>query len=310
MVPSATWLAREPAPPYTTDGKMRTGLRAIAYPWDEWIIAPPTALTLTLKSELLSGLRAHECSVSDDTRATRSAEAEVAGLIDAYLRLHTPHVTGAAAVAATGDRLVDAARRVEEDLVLLRAQGDGTFALAAATVTFSFGAVREKLGASLERIHAPVPHYAHTVGRAVDRALGRLDAEKGFARSNWELRRTGDLAHPSLLEPGRRGQLDPPADGAATPPSSLWLRVEHQTLRRLPECAQFVLFTVRTLTDPLSALAHVPEAATALSARIASLSEQMALYKGLADAAERRRICAFLDDIAAAAGSQGSGRSS
>ncbi|KAJ1633312.1 hypothetical protein T492DRAFT_866950, partial [Pavlovales sp. CCMP2436] len=74
------------------------------------------------------------------------------------------------------------------DLVLLRTDADGTATIVAATVLFSFGGVREKIGTPLASIHAPVPHYAESLERP------------GYARGNWELRRDGDLTLRRLPE--------------------------------------------------------------------------------------------------------------
>jgi hypothetical protein len=61
----------------------------------------------------------------------------------------------------------------------------------------------------------------------------------------------------------------------------VWLRVERQTLRRLPRTRD-VLFTIRTYVEPLARVIDTPEAARALAARLAELPDAMAAYKGIA----------------------------
>lgn len=78
----------------------------------------------------------------------------------------------------------------------------------------------------------------------------------------------------------------------------LWLRVEYQTLRLLP-ASGFVLFGVRTLTDPLRALRSVPRAAESLLARCRALGTEMAEYKGLGSPAVRGDVEALLLEMSA-----------
>lgn len=97
-----------------------------------------------------------------------------------------------------------------------------------------------------------------------------------------------------LCRKGQLGEPEPDAELAAGElgPQDMHLRVEYQTLRRLERSAH-ILFTVRTYSDPLPRWASSPAAAAALHARIASLSEGMAEYKGIS-VELRPRIEAYL----------------
>lgn len=330
-VPSAArWLAREPLPPYLPNGRLKPGLSQLGPPWAEWIIDPPTPATLELKRQVLARSTASTVSVSDGCQDTLAAEAEVCAMLAAHLPEAFPEHAHLALPPAMGGRLLDAALAIDEDLVLLRdadaaaegqmgvAGGDagrGGLVMAAAVVHFSFGGLEQKVGRSLGAIHAPVPHYATSLQRPVDAVLGpsgKLSASSGFSRANWELRRDGSLLHPSIDKPGLKGGLfaeagDAEEDRAAREPSSLWLRTEYQTVRRLPQCSRYVLFTIRTLTDPLPALASCPAAAAALEARVRALSKEMAGYKGsgLADPLIRQSIADYLHQLAVGSADHG-----
>jgi hypothetical protein len=65
------------------------------------------------------------------------------------------------------------------------------------------------------------------------------------------------------------------------PPSSRQLLVEYQTFRRLPS-SRAVLFTIRTLLEPITALEAAPKAAACLAASLRGMSQAMRAYKGLA----------------------------
>ena len=81
---------------------------------------------------------------------------------------------------------------------------------------------------------------------------------------------------------------------------NVFLRVERQTLRKLPETGA-ILFTVRIYVDPLAALERHPDAAAiakALIAQLEALDAAQLAYKGLT--LERTRLVARLDEIAGA----------
>ena len=69
-------------------------------------------------------------------------------------------------------------------------------------------------------------------------------------RFNWTIHDRPDLFQPT--GGARRAHEVPPARYG----ESLWLRVERQTLRRLPRAGD-VLFTIRTYRTPLETLAPV-----------------------------------------------------
>ena len=91
-------------------------------------------------------------------------------------------------------------------------------------------------------------------------------------RLNWSLAETPE---PFMPFRHRREGLT-----AANAGERLWLRVERQTLRRLPACGD-VMFTIRTHITPLAEVAAVPGAAAGLAARVARLPPDLAAYKGL-----------------------------
>ena len=168
--------------------------------------------------------------------------------------------------------LVAAGRLVQEDLCLMRPGPDGYY-LAAAVLCFpSHWRLHEKLGRPMAVIHGPVPGFAERLGAPVDRFMTTLSVERPVWRVNWSIAENDELFSPDDRAAHR------PATGR-TVADALFLRVERQTLRRLPHSGD-VLFTIHTAVSPLTEAIGCPRRARALGARIREMPGGMARYKG------------------------------
>ena len=149
--------------------------------------------------------------------------------------------------------------------------------------------MKEKLGRPLIDIHAPVPAFAEQLGNPISRLFDGLTPEKPVQRLNWSLVDTDAL----FLPPShRRGRVEIEPDQIG---DHLRLRVERQTLRRLPR-SKVVVFGIRTHLAPLKEAIDGPDAATALLQRLDEMPGPMQTYKNLVnvkpalvDFLERRR---------------------
>jgi hypothetical protein len=109
-------------------------------------------------------------------------------------------------------------------------------------------------------------------------------------RLNWSLYADGDLHHPA---PKSR-----PRDWFEHSEAGAFVRVERQTLRRLPISGD-VLFTIGVHVDPVAAFRSHPDGArlaAALRDDIMRLDEEQLAYKALTPA--RDRMVAALGEIA------------
>jgi hypothetical protein len=163
----------------------------------------------------------------------------------------------------------------EPDFVLLRAGEERAFRVVAGAVCFPTGwALREKLGRSLAETHGPVPGLNAALGVRIDTALARLAPGAAWERENWGLARDAERNH----HPARpRQRLDETITRA-----EVWLRVERQILVKLPRTGG-VLFGIRLLLMPLANVLAGP-VADGLRRALASMPEEVAVYKGLARA--------------------------
>lgn len=175
-----------------------------------------------------------------------------------------------------------AGRLVQEDLLLLLPNEDNNYCLVAGSLCFPLRwKIQEKLGRSLAAIHDPVPGYQHQLEKPVDHFFERLKENYPVWRLNWGLVDT-----PELFVPPEKStnQLNIPltVDNAG---DVLWLRVERQTLRRLPK-TNGVLFTIKTYIYPLNILEDKPEISQGLVLTLQQMPETTQLYKNIAPVRE------------------------
>jgi hypothetical protein len=251
----------------------------------EWIaLGPDSGAQLAEKRRLLA--ERHD-EVFAALPGTEEAGGEVADLLFDHLpaRFPTeyPRMGDLVAVAATGELVARrhpalhpldlAARLVPEDLCLMREDAGGAYRLVAASLCFpSRWKLADKLGRPVAEIHAPVPRYAEALARPVDRFFAALAGGRIVQRFNWTIHDRPDLFQPTGGPRRAHGvERERFAD-------SLWLRVERQTLRRLPRAGD-VLFTIRTWRTPLGALASADS--RRLGSAIAGLPAAERAYKGV-----------------------------
>jgi len=177
------------------------------------------------------------------------------------------------------DALVEAsllvAELVADDLAVLQPvkshDGSEQLLLNAAVVCCpSRWMLSEKMGHNMLAIHEPVAKYADHVGAAVDTYFQRLTVEKPVWRSNWIIQ-----DHPALFQP----QI--PSGPLVKTPDELWIRMERQTLRRLPKTGG-ILFTIRGYQQPLPEyLSRSTQIAQNIRTMLERLPDDVAQYKSV-----------------------------
>lgn len=196
--------------------------------------------------------------------------------------------------------LKTASRLVQDDLVLMRKSPEGWRLVAASLCFPSSWSLAEKFGKPMHEIHAPVPEFGPGSRSAeiIERMFDRLQGQAVW-RLNWSL-----AAEPSLYLPLSQGQRLGRADGndsrfpGADPAASAYIRVERQTLRKMPKSGD-ILFTIRIYVDPMAVLTQHPHRArlaTGLADQLAALDVAQLAYKGLHS--DRDRLVASLRAMA------------
>ena len=161
---------------------------------------------------------------------------------------------------------------VQEDLVIMSPK-DGNFYLEAASLNApSHWSLIEKFSKSLMDLHEGVPDYKQSIGKRVDQIFNKLPPERILERFNWSI-----YDDPKLFQPV---QSKPMVQFKETEADKLYLRVERQTIRKLP-IHESVLFTIRVHVDPIESILDDKSSLKSLKMAIENLSGPMKKYKSI-----------------------------
>ncbi|RPB21094.1 hypothetical protein L211DRAFT_841075 [Terfezia boudieri ATCC MYA-4762] len=110
------------------------------------------------------------------------------------------------------------------------------------------------LGKPLAAIHTPVPGYKERLQMSMDRFFGRVMVGRLWRRWNWTVTTHNGLCVPHGNE---LYETEVPKPMENSDPAQAQLRVEYQTLTRLPN-TQALVFTIRTYLTPLGQIRNEP----------------------------------------------------
>lgn len=177
-------------------------------------------------------------------------------------------------------------RLVSEDFcILAKPQQQAEYVLVGAALCFPAGwKLSDKIGRPLTDIHNPVPYYDGDLAKRVNRIFDGVKAGQILLRFNWSVPTNPELHAP----PGTVTQRDQPVEA-----TTHYLRVERQTLRRLPN-TDAVAFGIRTTVSSLRGLK--PEEARSLLDELNKQDADMTEYKDGSAHADQTRT--FLRSIA------------
>lgn len=172
-----------------------------------------------------------------------SAQRELLSLLLGELNLdYTVNLSGVIrpdgqAVDFTDEPIITAAKLVQEDLLILQ---DGI--LTAAVLCFPASwTLAEKFGRGMIGIHDVVSEYDDDMSKRVGRLFDAIRPEQPLWRANYMVYEDAELHQPRLASAKRISK------------SGEFVRVERQTLRKLPETGA-VVFGIHTYVVPLTTL--------------------------------------------------------
>ncbi len=187
-----------------------------------------------------------------------------------------------AAAAPVEDRpdlppLYAAARCVADDLCLMEKREEGWTLTALSLSAGSFFTAAEAIGRRLDQLHAPVPGFEDRFGTRVQRMFDWLPPTAIVERRNWTVVNSDALHAPDVAAIRAEIPAIAPQDAA----DRLFIRMERQTLRRLPRTGG-ILFTIRIWRHSLADLRHRPEQLAAFATAWRTAPKSFRGYKQLA----------------------------
>ena len=161
---------------------------------------------------------------------------------------------------------------IQEDLVLMSSKNSKFYLTAASLSAPSHWSLVEKFSKSLMDLHEGVHSYKESIGQRVDEIFDKLPSERILERFNWSI-----YDNPKLFQPVNS---KPNVKFTETEASKLFMRVERQTIRKLP-LSDSVLFTIRVYVDPILSLLEDKRLLESLQLALENLTDPMKKYKSI-----------------------------
>ncbi len=161
---------------------------------------------------------------------------------------------------------------IEEDICLLEKKNDNYVMTAASVCSPSNWRLEQKIGASVDTIHVPVPGYAEILSSRVNRFLGGINSNKVMMRFNWSIQTGNELSW--------RDDQTEATTQQSNPTENLYWRIERQTFIRLPQTGAIV-FAIKIFLHSFDSLRQIEGFEQSISKLLARLPDSEKHYKGL-----------------------------
>ena len=239
------------------------GLRPIAP--DRWFEGGEAAQAAEARKAAL--LQTCPSRVWAEQEGSRPAQAEAAAGVRAALGLPP---------SAMEPPLQVVSLQVADDLCLMQRRDGGWTLTALSLSAGTFFTAEEAIGKTLDGLHAPVPGFGDRFLTRVARIFDNAQPGVILERRNWTVLNAGDLHLPDPAPV--RARI--PAITAERAAEALFLRVERQTVSKLPQTGA-VLFTIRVWTQTLAELAQDPVRLAAFAEAWRNATPDFRSYKRL-----------------------------
>lgn len=172
-------------------------------------------------------------------------------------------------------------RQVQEDLLLM-APDEGVTLVAGQLCFPNDWDLNEKFGKSFLGIHTTIPKVLSPMMQAAQKLMERLVPHRPVWRLNWNFKIHNALDMSSKYFVASRRELAQVGPSLTTDDigEKLFLRVEHQTLTRLPK-SNYILFGIHTYQNTLKNEAQVPDRARRMYQVLQTAPREVIQYKAI-----------------------------
>ncbi|KIY73213.1 hypothetical protein CYLTODRAFT_417183 [Cylindrobasidium torrendii FP15055 ss-10] len=194
--------------------------------------------------------------------------------------VETGHLTGV-------DALLVVSRLVQDDFLMGKERDDGHVYFSGGLVAFpGFYTLAQYIGQPLEQVHKKIPHFNEKILMSVERTLKRFKEHEPFERTSWSMVDDRNLFLHSIISSQRLQD--------STHPKDMWLRMDHQTFRKLPR-SNGIIFGVHVMLKRLEDLVETP-LVPALLAKIHTDGDR-ALMDYKEDHVYKERLMPYLQEL-------------
>ncbi|KAI9706762.1 MAG: hypothetical protein M1820_004732 [Bogoriella megaspora] len=168
-------------------------------------------------------------------------------------------------------------QNVPEDFaIMLRNPEDGIYHFRAGIICSSLGwSVGSKIGMKLHEIHDPIPDYKEKMRASMDRYFAKKPTDRAIQRGSWGL----EVHEPLFMPPGDPHEALRSAQDPSHTISDMNLRVDWQTLRRLP-LSGAVVFNFKGLFTPITEFRDEPYVPALVLKVLKEGKQNLMEYKG------------------------------
>ncbi|MCJ1433527.1 hypothetical protein MMC27_002890 [Xylographa pallens] len=163
----------------------------------------------------------------------------------------------------------------EDFAIMLRNPEDGFYYFRAGLLCSALGwNVSTKIGLQLKQIHEPIPDYKEKMEFSMDRYFSKLPTSRPIQRGSWGL----EVDKPLFMPPGDPHERYRDLQAPDLPLARIHLRVDWQTLRRLPLSGS-IIFNFKALFTPVEEFRHEPYIPALLSRILKEGKKNLMEYK-------------------------------
>ncbi|KAF7563664.1 hypothetical protein G7046_g459 [Stylonectria norvegica] len=164
----------------------------------------------------------------------------------------------------------------EDFAITLRDQDTGRYCFRAGVVCSSVGwHLDQKIGLGLPEIHKTVPDYKEKMEFSMDRFFTKMPTSSPIQRGSWGL----EIGQPLYLPSHHPDFSHRDSQNPSLRPEDLYLRVDWQTLRRLP-LSGGIVFNFKALFTPITEVQDEPYIPSLILKILREGKENLMQYKG------------------------------
>ncbi|KAH7914672.1 hypothetical protein BJ138DRAFT_999554 [Hygrophoropsis aurantiaca] len=194
-----------------------------------------------------------------------------------WSRTFTNHILGTQTKITEVHPLVFLLDNVPEDFLITQEdEKTGLYVMRAGVSCSAVGwNMSEKIGRPIHEIHGPVPDYKEKMAFSMDRYFSKLPSHKPIQRGSWGL----EVGEPLFLQTDEPDWSTRQSQNPNLTLSDIYLRVDWQTLRRLPQ-SRSIVFNFKALFTPITDFRREPYVPKLVLKVLTEGNKSIMKYKG------------------------------